>query len=257
MLLMSRLLWRPTSASARVWVGASWFAAQMVALSISVAAVAVLFGAVAAVAAWQVMTRWVSRPTLPSLVIAATAATALPVSAAFGGARLVGGVLLFGVVLSFALADLVRVDKAGRLVRAGWLVQAWFPAGFAASCVVLTASYELGAAVILLWLVAVYDAGEYLVGADASVAYVGPLAGVFGAWIAAFTLVELGIPPLDRTSVWQFGLLATVALPLGPIVGSMVLPSATSLAPMLRRLDSLLVMAPAWAWMIGLLLQDL
>jgi hypothetical protein len=257
MTLTGRLLWRPTAGSARIWAGFGWFVAQMIALSVGVQAVAVVFATAGGFSAWQVLSRWVPRPTTASLVVAAVFGAAMPLAGVVGGAQFIGGALLFGVFASFGLADLVRFDGAGRTTRAGWLIQSWFPAGLGGACVVLTASYELGAAVILLWLIAVYDAGEYLVGADASSVFLGPLAGVLGAWITAFTVVELGIPPLDGTSVWRFGVMASIALPLGSISGSLLLPAASSRAPMMRRLDSLIVMAPAWAWMTGLLLQDL
>jgi hypothetical protein len=54
-----------------------------------------------------------------------------------------------------------------------------------------------------------------------------------------------------------FGGFAAFCCPLGQIAASAILPSADARAPALRRLDSLLLLGPAWALLVGLLLQEL
>ena len=55
--------------------------------------------------------------------------------------------------------------------------------------------------------------------------------------------------------VAPFAVLAAVTCPAGQILASAMLPSASVRAPALRRLDSWLIVAPAWAGLVGLYLQ--
>ena len=56
-----------------------------------------------------------------------------------------------------------------------------------------------------------------------------------------------------RTSL---SVLAMVACPAGQLLDSALLPRANVHAPALRRIDSLLVVAPAWAGLVGLYLAN-
>src|SRR5690606_34142831 len=100
------------------------------------------------------------------------------------------------------------------------------------------------------------DASDYIVGSGASNGVEGPLAG--GLFIAATTtmLAVTEVPPFRGADVWSFAMLAAVACPAGQILASAMLPRADAFAPALRRLDSMLIVAPAWAGLIGLYLQQ-
>ena len=67
--------------------------------------------------------------------------------------------------------------------------------------------------------------------------------------------VVTGVPPFRGADVWTFALLAALACPAGQFLASAMLPNASVRAPALRRLDSLLIVAPAWAGLVGLYLQ--
>jgi hypothetical protein len=138
---------------------------------------------------------------------------------------------------------------------AGHTVLAAGLCGGAAASLVLLADYEIGAAIILLVYLMVYDASDYVVGSGASNGVEGPVAG--GLFIVAVTmlLAVLKVPPFRGVDIWNFALLAAVACPAGQLLASAMLPRADAPAPALRRLDSLLLVAPAWAGLIGLYLQ--
>jgi len=71
---------------------------------------------------------------------------------------------------------------------------------------------------------------------------------LFGASYGLYGIdVSIGI-------LWAFafGALAAVLCPAGQLVASAVLPSAGAPASALRRIDSLLLLAPAWAYVVGL-----
>ena len=51
------------------------------------------------------------------------------------------------------------------------------------------------------------------------------------------------------------GALAMVLAPLGPLAASVVLGGRDAPAPALRRLDSLLLLGPVWAWSAAAVLR--
>lgn len=246
--VVQRVFWRRAPVRHSVLRGGGWFVLQMLALWLGVVWLATLYGTVTGLAGWQLARRWGRGVNSPVTGSSAVLAGLMPFAALLGS-RWVGGVVLVGVVLAFVLAG-------GSIAEAGLHVQHWLFVGVFGACVVLTAGYELGAAVVLLWLMAMYDAGEYLVGAGARSPWLGLLAGMVGAAVVSVTVIELGIPPLNWETVWRFSGTSVVLLPLGPVAGSLLLPRAWSEAPAMRRVDSGLLLAPAWAWMIGLLVAD-
>jgi hypothetical protein len=54
------------------------------------------------------------------------------------------------------------------------------------------------------------------------------------------------LPPFGEQDIVAFGILAAVLCPLGQLFGSVILPRADAPASALRRLDSLLLLGPAW-----------
>ncbi len=103
----------------------------------------------------------------------------------------------------------------------------------------------MGRTIVLLFLAAAYDVGDYLVGSASANAIEGPLAGIIGVVVMTFAAAVVDPPGFDG-GVWAFGLLAAVLCPLGPLAASAILPRAAAFAPALRRLDSLLLVGPVW-----------
>jgi len=50
--------------------------------------------------------------------------------------------------------------------------------------------------------------------------------------------------------VWVFGALVAVLAPIGSLVASALVPSASAASPALRRLDAWMVVTPVWAWLL-------
>jgi hypothetical protein len=69
--------------------------------------------------------------------------------------------------------------------------------------------------------------------------------------VVLFAVAAIGLPPFEIGNGAQFGLLAAVLCPAGQVVASVVLPAAAAPAPAMRRLDSLLLLGPAWALLAG------
>ncbi|HEX7133971.1 MAG TPA: hypothetical protein VF228_15450, partial [Iamia sp.] len=59
-------------------------------------------------------------------------------------------------------------------------------------------------------------------------------------------IAVLGIPPFEGTPVYTFAAIAAVVCPLGQLAASAILPAADAHAPTVRRLDTLLLLAPIW-----------
>jgi hypothetical protein len=66
-----------------------------------------------------------------------------------------------------------------------------------------------------------------------------------------FAVSAAGFPPFEIGNSLGFALLAAVLAPAGQLLASLVLPAAGAPAPAVRRLDSLLLLAPAWALLAG------
>jgi hypothetical protein len=117
--------------------------------------------------------------------------------------------------------------------------------------VVLVHDVDAGAALVLVVLVCSYEAGDYLVGSGSTTALEGPAAGCIGVLVATFAVVVVR-PDLfgGSTSLWAMGVATGVACPLGQLAASAILPSGGTFAPALRRLDSYLVAAPLWAFVL-------
>jgi len=216
---------------------------------------AVLFGVVAGAAAAQVIDAHRGTRTSADRAVAAFGASALPVAATLGAQILGAGYLVLAVA---AVVAAVATPERGRLplARAGHVVAAAGICGGAAASLVLLADYEIGALIILLVSVMAYDASDYVVGSGASNGIEGPLSGILmiGAGTAVFAVVNA--PPFEGADIWSFSVLAMIACPAGQLLASALLPTAGAHAPALRRLDSLLVVAPAWAGLVGLYLAQ-
>ncbi len=210
-----------------------------------------VMAAVAAAAAMEIVDAWQGAALGADRYVAGASAAAIGMSAVLG-ARFTGLVVLLVVVVAVVVAGMRATRRSSILAGAGLTLQACLLPGITAAGVVLSMRYEIGAVLLLLFFVCAFDLGDFLVGSGADSVIEGPIAG--GAAILVVTAIAAVVkaPPFHGAGVWAFGVLAVVACPAGQIVGGLLLPDATVRAPALRRLDSLLVIGPLWAWLVGL-----
>jgi hypothetical protein len=240
----------------KVRFGIAWAVAVVVAAAPQALrpwGLAVLYGVVAGAAAAQVVDSHTGDRTSPDRAVAAFGGSALAVAATLGAGALGLGYLALAAA---ALVVTGATRAYGRNVgaRAGRIVAAAGICGGAAASLVLLAQYEIGALVILLVFVMVYDASDFVVGSGASNGLEGPIAGMIFIAATAAVAAGIGAPPFGGADIWSFAVLAMVACPSGQVLASALMPKANCHAAALRRLDSLLVVAPLWAWLVGLYL---
>ena len=77
----------------------------------------------------------------------------------------------------------------------------------------------------------------------------------FSSIVCVTLLVAELVPSFDGGSPFLLGFVAAVLAPLGPLAASIVLGDRDANAPALRRLDSLLLLAPVFAWLAAVLLH--
>jgi hypothetical protein len=234
----------------RVRLGIAWFAAAMAATVISPATTALVYAAAAGMAARQIVKAWGSVSWQADV---AAGLGALPVLAALAGTKFAVATLVVvavGAVGCAAAPDGARLPgSGGRLAAAGIMCLSAVPALGGASFV-LVRTESVVAAVVLLGLVSAYEAGDYIVGSGASNPLEGPLAGITTATLLALPLAIVLVEPFDAAGLILLAFTA-VACPLGQIVASATLPGAGAYAPALRRIDTLLILAPLWAAAAG------
>lgn len=231
------LAWAVVTVGAAV-AGPAWLGAWM-------AVAGVVAGAQAGVA-------WRKRGERPVTLCAAAVAGGLPAAAALDT-----GAMTAVVVAGMALAFVARLRSPTRAPsRDIALTMALaVPVGLAAASPVLVRHLGIAPTLLLLAFACVYDASAYLVGTGAASAWEGPAAGV-AAFIplTIFAAVVL-IPPFTGAEPLVLGLVAAFLAPAGPVAGSALLGDRTAHAPALRRLDSLLLMGPLWAWCAAVMLR--
>jgi hypothetical protein len=233
----------------RIRLGIGWFVVAMVALALGVLAVAVLYGATAAFAAAQTTRAWRRKGVGPDPVVAAVCAAGLPL-AAVAGTAVLGAAVLGATAVCILMVP--PAWKAPRIVAGARTLQCCIWVGGAAAGVVTAYRFEPWAAVALVLCVSAYETGDYIVGSGASNAFEGPIAGIAAVLVVQFGVSAIGFPPFELPDGLGFAALAAVLCPAGQIVGSLILPSVRAPASALRRLDSLLLLAPCWAWAAGL-----
>jgi hypothetical protein len=232
-----------------------WFVAAFTAMALGPLPTALVYGAASAAAAAQTARVWRRRSARPDQLVAAAASGALVLGAVFGA----GGTGLAALGLAGAACWLAMNDRKSRhhvFTDAGATVRCALFVGLAGACVVLTLRYDVGAALALLLMVSSYEAGDYLIGTGAANPFEGPVAGGAAVLVTTFVISAIGIGPFEFGATWSFGLLAVVLCPAGQLAASAILPAPDSPASALRRLDSLLVLAPVWAWSVGLYLDN-
>jgi hypothetical protein len=234
----------------RVRLGVAWFAAAMVAMVVGPFAAAVVLAVCAGFAGRQIAQAWGLR-SWPAEVGAGIAA--VPVMAALLGTQAVVVAAVLGFVVAVGVAfspDGARLPGAsGQVATIGILTAALVPAAGAA-CAVLVRSHSVVAAVVLIGIASAYEMADYIVGSGAGNPVEGPLAGITTASLLALPLSIVLVEPYDSAGVALLAFTA-VACPFGQVLASAVLPGAGAHAPALRRIDTLLLLAPVWAAAAG------
>ena len=217
-----------------------------------VAIVGVVYAVVAAVAALQITDAWVNRPRSTMLrSTAAACAFGVGVSAMFG-ARILGLAILAAIAAAIVVAVVQLPRRRKLLATVALILQAALPVGIVASSVTLTIHYEIGAAVVLLAVAMAFDVGDFLIGSGAGSTIEGPIAGAIMIALVGSATAIIGAPPFHGALAWAFAAGAIVLCPLGQVLASALLPDARIRCGALRRLDSLLLVAPLWAWTSGI-----
>lgn len=238
----------------RVRLGIAWFLLAAVAVAIGPLPTAVVYGGAAGIAAAQTARCWRKRRHRPSEAVAAATAALMGAGACFGAGG-AGLAVLLGVAGAYVVATGDTRSPHPATVDAGWTLQCALPPGIVALSMVLLSRLDQGSAMALLLLASAYETGDYLVGSGARNPYEGPAAGASAIVVITFIVSTLPISALGFGEAWLFGGIVVLLAPLGQLAASALLPSAKSPASALRRLDSLLLVAPVWCLGIGLLLQ--
>lgn len=107
---------------------------------------------------------------------------------------------------------------------------------------------------LLVGYMAAYDGARYLVGSGYARPWEGLVAGLAGIGALTVAVAAVAKPSLPGYYPWLLGLMAAVLIPLGALVGDRLLGQSAARAPAWRRLDSLFLLAPAWALAAPILL---
>lgn len=229
----------------RVRLGVLWFIAVLVAIAIGITALAVLVGAIAALAAAQtaqaLRTRW-RRPDLATSALVAALITA----AACFGRGLTGLAVVVGSIGAVATAGARSQRRRDPIIDGAGVVRSAVFVGLAAASLVMLYRFDIGAVITLILLASAYECGDYLVGSGSANVFEGPLAGFLAVLVMTAALAVVQPPPFQPVGLWLYAGVLLVTAPLGQVLASALLPRAGAPAPALRRLDSYLLAAPLW-----------
>lgn len=234
----------------KVRLGVLWFVGNVVALFVGLELLVPLYAATAAVAASQTVAAWRQHGQRPDRWVAIGAAALLPVAAAAGNSML-GLTLICLAAAAVVQGYANRSKRSSPAVDAGFTVQCGLFPGLAAAALVTSYRFDTGLAVGLVVLAAAYDAGDYLVGSGSSNRFEGPVAALAAMMCCTFTLSVLGVAPFEVPGGFGYGALAAALAICGPLLASATLPTVDAPAAALRRIDSLLLLAPAWAIVVA------
>jgi hypothetical protein len=238
----------------RIRLGLCWFALCLAALVVGPWGVAFLYSSTAAFAATQSARAWRKGGGRPHWQFAGIGAALVGLCGAVT-TQLVGVAILGFVAASVFLASSEGATSKRRNVHpihdASYTVRCGLIAGFAASCVAITARFSLTAAVGLIFIVAAYEIGDYIVGSGARNPFEGPVAGATAIVVTTFAITAIGLKPFVFPGSFALAGLAAILCPMGQLTASLILPKVDAPASALRRIDSLLLLAPIWALVVG------
>ncbi|MGH9211356.1 MAG: hypothetical protein ACRD2C_11835 [Acidimicrobiales bacterium] len=235
----------------RVRLGLGWFAVAFPAVIVSPLSAALVYAVAAGLAARQSVQAWRGVQWQADLA-AGLAAVPIVATVAGFGPGVIGLVVATGVALVAGLqVPLANLRGSnGRVAAAGVLLQATLPVAIAGAAVVLVRDQSVAAAFLLVGLASAYEMGDFLVGSAASNPVEGPLAGGAAVIIAGFPLALLLVEPFDVMGATLLGI-AAACCPIGQWIASATLPRPGAYAPALRRIDTMLLLAPVWALASG------
>jgi hypothetical protein len=232
----------------KITFGLIWFGAMLASIVYSPIFTAVLVALVAGLAGLQTGHAWFGDRS-PAKWWTAFAAF-LPALLGVAGPAGIGVGIGLGLLVLVVFAVVFPSEHRSQADTFAALIRSSIPVGFAAGCFVALNNFELGAIISLLVLVSAYEIGDFLVGSGSSNAMEGPISGIVALGAVLFVLWVVAPTPFTDRSMVLFGLLAAVCCPLGQIFASALLPRGNAWAPALRRLDSYLVVAPLWLFLL-------
>jgi hypothetical protein len=228
-----------------VRLGFLWFVLVCAALATGEVPLAAVYSLTAALAGYQAARCWQPLGRNPNEYLAAAIGGGIGLSA-LGGPSAVGVACLVAVGAACVASFLTPEARRAPLGAIGYTLQCGFFVGLAAASVTLAYRVDIGAAAALIIFVSVYEMGDYLVGSGSKNAVEGPLAGFTAIAVFAFALWVVTFVPFKENSLLKFGALAAGLCPIGQLLGSAILPRSDAKASAVRRIDSLLVLGPAW-----------
>ena len=231
----------------RVRLGLLWFVGAIAALALGTIATALWFGVAFAAAGSHTLRTWRAQgaPVDPRVALGGVALVIVG-AAVHPRAMGVAVLVLAAGAVALAARELGGADAGQAVARASLVLQSALPPAVAGGCFVLLADLEVWAAVSLVLLVSAYETGDFLIGSGSVNAFEGPLAGSVAVLVVTLVVAALGFPPFGVGEAFAFGLLVAPGAFAGQMLASAMLPHARSLAPALRRVDSLLLTAPLW-----------
>jgi CDP-diglyceride synthetase len=250
----NRLFAVPNATGPRTLLGLAWFAVLVPAVMVGTGAMAMLFGGVAAAAAWGTARSWQRRGYEPDHRVAAGAALAVSAIAAVhvSLAGVVLGLLPFVAMLATSAAPSTKVRRPPMMGTVGAFLRSVVPACVAVIGVMLVARSGAWVLLVFVLLVSAYDAGSFLLGAEARTPIPGIVGGVLCTVVVGVPLMVSQLPPFDGRPVGLvFAALIGVVAPLGQMVASLSLPAAAEWVGPLRRLDAYIVAGPVFAWVVA------
>jgi hypothetical protein len=155
-------------------------------------------------------------------------------------------------LLTAGVSGSQRVHRAPLLATAGATLRSVVAPCIAVIGVMLVARTGMWSLLAFVILVSAYDAGHFLVGAEARSPVPGILAGVVCTVVAGVPMVVSQLAPFDgRPLGLVFAGLVGVVAPMGQIVASLSLPAAGYWVGPLRRLDAYIVAGPVFAVVVA------
>lgn len=221
------------------------------ALAVSTPATALVYGVTGALAARQVVKTWRSVQWQADLAAGLVAVSV--VATLFGlklGLFVLALSLIVAVVAGWMEPAAGLTGGRGRFAAGGIMFQAVGPVALACGAMVVLRDHNPVVAGMLFLMVCAYEAGDFLIGSGGSTAVEGPIAGGLAFVLVGFPGALLWLEPFDVMGIWLLVAAAVTCL-LGQWAASAVLPRPGAKAPALRRLDTLLVLAPLWVAATG------
>lgn len=235
----------------RIRLGVGWFLLAAPAVILSLATIALLYGVVGGLAARQVVKAWNGSRRQADV---AGPLVAVPVLATIFGLEAGLATLVVALVIALVVgwqepAGGLR-GGSGRLAGGGIMVQAVGPMAVAGGSMVLLANQNAVVAGMLFLMACAYEVGDFIIGSGGVTPVEGPIAGGLAMALTGFPAALMFLEPFDVMAVWLLGVAALTAM-FGQWVASALLPKPDAHAPALRRMDTLLVLAPLWVAAAG------